>query len=456
MPSFVFILGREPHLSVAEIAAVLPDAEWAKAELGAEALVVPVDVGEGFTPSRAGGSESRPYVRTLMDRLGGTIKIGVVWRTVGLKNGEQSGRDPDGMDEAIGRLLLEQANADRKVHFGFSVYDLGGERRRTEEVRRAVIGGAAAHKALLKEHGRTARWVMSREPTLSSVIVQKEKLLPDQNGIEVLVLVGASHVTLAQTLAVQPFEAWGRRDYGKPARSMARGMLPPKLARVMLNIGIGNSSLITRTSSLTILDPFCGTGTVLLEALALGCRVIGSDVDVEAIAESRANLEWLRRTHASPTPSRSPSPREGEKTMGDDVRVQQCDVRKLSECVAIHSVDAIVTEPYLGPTQGIRNRGADSRKTMAELHALYVAAFREFAKVLKSGGHTVFVVPVFRAGATERAIDITRDVERFGFRRVGPFPAALRDHPALHNKENLPYAREGQHVGRQILVFERT
>ncbi|MDO8621846.1 MAG: methyltransferase domain-containing protein, partial [bacterium] len=181
-------------------------------------------------------------------------------------------------------------------------------------------------------------------------------------------------------------------------------------------------------------------GTVLLEALALGCRVIGSDNDAAAIAESRANIQWALGADAE---------------QHDRVQLCVADVRELRSCVPAASVDAVVTEPSLGPVRWSGVRGQVSG-VVHELHALYVAAFREFAKVLKSGGRAVFVVPVFRSGATEHAVDIIRDVERLGFRRVNPFPSALRAHAALHGREDLPYARQDQRVGRQILLFERT
>ncbi|MDO8599106.1 MAG: hypothetical protein Q7S02_03275, partial [bacterium] len=114
-----------------------------------------------------------------------------------------------------------------------------------------------------------------------------------------------------------------------------------------------------------------------------------------------------------------------------------------------------------------------------ELESLYVSAFREFVKVLKPGGRVVFVVPVFHARpdrnqrslkvvqsrvvaemqVRERggaSLDITRDVERLGFRRVAPFLPPLAQHPILRDATDLSYARPHQRVGRAILLFERT
>ncbi len=469
MPSFAFILGREPHLSVAEIAAVVGDgADWTKAELSAEALVVSMrDVGEGFMPSRdsMGGDEPRPYDHELMARLGGTIKIGEVWREV-----PHDGFD--GHDDTIGKFILNHTNDARKTHFGYSVYDFGAGTKRAVTIRQSLTRGAAAQKSWLKEHGRTVRWVTSREPTLSSVIVAKNRLLPDDNGVEVLVLVGSDRIVLARTLAVQPFEEWGRRDYGRPSRDARSGMLPPKLARAMVNIGAASCKL--QAASFTLLDPFCGSGTTLTEAMALGIpRIIGTDVDAGAIRAAKENVQWLRRRmhhpHALPLPVGG-GEKEGAGSM--DIQIEQCDVRRLSQCVR-ERVDVIVTEPYLGPPRQLPASSSKLQALQGELRTLYVNAFREFAKVLKPGGRVVFIVPEFRrhyvpirtngrmrSGGPRRiegvgtAIDVTRDVVRFGFQRVDPFPVPLREHGVLHGQRDLPYARLDQRVGRRILVFQ--
>ena len=52
--------------------------------------------------------------------------------------------------------------------------------------------------------------------------------------------------------------------------------LHPKLARVLVNI-----SAIKRDE--TLLDPFCGTGGILIEAGLIGAKVIGSDIEEKMI-----------------------------------------------------------------------------------------------------------------------------------------------------------------------------
>ena len=59
--------------------------------------------------------------------------------------------------------------------------------------------------------------------------------------------------------------------------------MPPKLARTLVN-------LARPPSGSRFLDPFCGVGGILLEAVAVGCRVIGMDADPRMVRGARANL----------------------------------------------------------------------------------------------------------------------------------------------------------------------
>ncbi len=56
-----------------------------------------------------------------------------------------------------------------------------------------------------------------------------------------------------------------------------------KLARCMVNLAYARSSRI-------VLDPFCGTGTTILEAALIGCTAIGVDVQHRMIMGTQKNL----------------------------------------------------------------------------------------------------------------------------------------------------------------------
>ncbi|MBI4433746.1 methyltransferase domain-containing protein [Candidatus Uhrbacteria bacterium] len=404
MSSSIFILGREFHLSIAELVAALHPygPQWNRALVQREVLVVPTD---------------RSVDPAFLGRLGGTIKMGTVWREVPYGGF-------DGSDEAIGAWILEQVPGTRKLHFGYSVYDGGAGPAKVATVRAALRRGAPAQKRWLAEHGRSVRWVTAQTPTLSSVVVEKNHLFPPE-GVEVLVLVTPEHLLLGVTHAVQPFEEWSARDYGRPGRDARSGMLPPKLARIMLQLaGVPPEG--------TVLDPFCGSGTVLTEAMMLGiAQAVGTDLSAKAIADAEQNVAWVRaRTPAATV-----------------VNLRVADARAVDQVLLPRSVDAVVTEPYLGPSQ--RSASGDA----TTLSILYRDAFRSFARVVKPGGRVVFVAPVFRSMRGARAIDVTDAVRAFGFHRMSSFPTELQSHPLLRDREDLPYARADQRVGRRILVF---
>ncbi|MCD6529667.1 methyltransferase [Candidatus Bathyarchaeota archaeon] len=61
--------------------------------------------------------------------------------------------------------------------------------------------------------------------------------------------------------------------------------LPAKLARCMVNLARpGKGDLLA--------DPFCGTGSILIEAGLIGCRVLGLDVSKKMVKGTRENLKF--------------------------------------------------------------------------------------------------------------------------------------------------------------------
>lgn len=63
------------------------------------------------------------------------------------------------------------------------------------------------------------------------------------------------------------------------------GSMSPKLARCMVNLtGV--------TAGDVVLDPFCGTGGILIEAGIMGARVVGADIDERMVEGTIKNLEY--------------------------------------------------------------------------------------------------------------------------------------------------------------------
>jgi len=62
--------------------------------------------------------------------------------------------------------------------------------------------------------------------------------------------------------------------------------MPAKLARCMVNLGMPKSGEL-------VLDPFCGTGSMLIEAGLVGCRALGSDIQRRMVRGSLRNLTYF-------------------------------------------------------------------------------------------------------------------------------------------------------------------
>lgn len=365
MRKLVFIFGNNAALSQAEIRAVT----------GASFSVV---------NDLFGIIETDTQQLVDINKLGGTIKIA-----------ELIGEDIT--PEPIVAALLAAPSAGR-INFGISFY----------RCRPSLIGMKV--KGALAERGVRSRLVTSREPVLSSVIVTKEKCQ------EFLIL---ENKYLARTIAVQDFEEYGRRDFGRPERDMYSGTLPPKLCQIMLN-------LAKQPASARILDPFCGSGTMIQEALLLGyITIIGSDASPRAIADTKRNLEWLAGTGIDCS----------------HVELLQADVRDIDRRIKSGPVDAVITEPYLGPPL----KGSEPRQRLeqiqAELTALYHDACVALSRIVKPGGVLVMVFPAMRYRNETLHLPYERILHQTPWRRL--------------DDGTLVYKRADQKLWRFVGILQR-
>ena len=392
MKTIIFIFGSNPQISLTELEAVA----------GAGALK---SISREYAIAELPDDADIP---ALQNRLGGTVKIGQI-----------AGRVKE--NELVGALknILEKEN---KFVFGISAYSVeGGVNIKAIQAKMKNIG--LSLKKEFKASGRRSRFAVSREDNLSSVAVVKNKLLTD--GMEFLVLAGANELILGKTLTVQDFAKYNLRDYGRPVPSPRSGMLPPKLAQMMINI-----SKIQKNQ--TVLDPFCGSGTILQEAANLGIEnLIGADCDARAIDDTKKNMAWFQ---------------DEFKIRPRFLNIFQCDARELSQKIQTNSIDAIIAEPYLGPPLTGREPFFIIQKNRDELEILYAAAFQEFAKILKSGGAVAFIFPRFQKNNEILEIRNLDQIKKCGF-TIQPLSQSRRG--------SVIYQKDIQHLAREIFVFRK-
>jgi len=66
---------------------------------------------------------------------------------------------------------------------------------------------------------------------------------------------------------------------------MTPSSMTPYMARTMVNL----SRAIPRH---VLLDPFCGSGSILIEAALIGCRIVGGDIDPRMLNGAKSNLTY--------------------------------------------------------------------------------------------------------------------------------------------------------------------
>ncbi len=387
-----FILGSFPDLSAAEISAVL--------ELNGNGGIYKPPF---FIVSGRNFDECE-----IMKRLGGTVKI-----ATGLFSTDD--------EESLITKIYENLNTiPGKVIFGISNYCAGGNAKFSEIIGKEV-------KKRLKQSGISARYVFNGEAILSTVTVEKNGL--DRRGREFLISQEGSNFFVAKTTVIQPFKEWGDRDFGRPERDDLSGMLPPKLARIMLNL-----SFIKKRD--TILDPFCGSGTIITEAMIMGVdKIIGADKSRKAIADTQSNIDWLISKNV------------GLENIQIDLH--ESDVSSLPKIIGSELVDNIITEPFLGkPLHGKENT-TELRRQASELSVLYRMAFISFSKILKKGGRVIIVFPRFRDRGEWITVNIKENLKTLGFT-----PEALLKTENRIN-DSLLYVRPNQKVGREIWRFKK-
>jgi len=234
-----------------------------------------------------------------------------------------------------------------------------------------------------------------------------------------------------------PFE-FQKRDIGKPNQRKIFAM-PPRLARIMIN-------LASCTSGKLLVDPFCGVGTILQEALLAKAKVVGLDINPWCVEAARENLEWLKKEYEL---------RETE------YRVLQGDARRLAPKIGQEAVDCVATELDLGPALRHVPTTPYAVKIIEKLEPLYYSFMEEAYKTLKKDGRLVLVTPYVK---TRSGKPVTMPIEdkaaNVGLKRVYPFQKEIfakniAAQLSLTETASLVDAEERHKIGREIHIFRK-
>ncbi len=399
--NYFFIFGNHPDISFVELTRKLQSEQYSFSLIQ-------------YVRNVGIFSLEKELPHSFIHSLGGTIKYGVC-----LEKQLDKSALSTGITEYLQTLLQEGV----RLTFGLSIY--------TKRIPLHKLG--IEIKKSLKEGGHSIRFVAPQrnEFILSSVAVQKNNLL-DATNAELNIFELNGQLVVGKTVFVQAFEEYSYRDWQRPQKDMTTGLLPPKLAQIMINF--------TGLSPLTqphIHDPFCGFGTIIQEALCMGySRVSGSDISPERVEDSKKNIEWL--FNEGITPKRK-------------VHIFKSPATNLIDHISPATLDAIVAEPYLGPPN---KQGRSPQNTMVhELSILYKKSFGVFHTLLKKNGIVVFLLPVWQTSSGPFFMPILQDIIRVGFshQTIPPLYSSLL--LSKTKRDTLVYMRASQGVARELCVF---
>jgi tRNA G10 N-methylase Trm11 len=225
---------------------------------------------------------------------------------------------------------------------------------------------------------------------------------------------------LGPTAWVSDVASVRRRAVSKPA-PRSEISLSPRLARLLVNLsGLGTEQLLV--------DPFCGSGTILAEGLSKSLACVGIDSNPGRLRDARRNLQWARRNGARGI---------FKLAVGDARDIQQ---------VLRSKADGFVTEPVLLPRLDYRPSTAVAGEMVRQAGDVYSEALASMARALKPGGRVVIVVPVILTSQDEE-VSLTLEGGKLGLREYQPGPRRF-EYPIRLSFESTRWVR------RAVYVFE--
>lgn len=389
----IFILGRQPAIGRAELESVF----------GADHLAPAGDYAI---------ASDLPLADIPFTRLGSVMRLA---RPIAIL---KDGKWPDVARAALKHLpgLIDLLPLEGKIKIGISTYGIDVE---APELLRTGLEA----KKICKKAERSVRIIPNTEPALNTAQVVHNSLMGEM-GIELLFIKDGSSIHLAQTVAIQDIDAYAKRDQGRPKRDARVGMLPPKLAQTIVNLGTGQ---LAPNLDAIVLDPFCGTGVVLQEALLMGYGAYGTDLETRMVDYTQQNLEWLSTHGLNPAPTLE---------VGDATAHQWT-----------HPVSIVASETYLGRALSSWPTPDKLQEIKGSCNVIIQKFLRNIANQIPSGTRLCLAIPAWQApNGRIHHLSVLDQLEDLGYNRISFVWA---------NEEEMVYHRPDQLVARELLIITR-
>lgn len=398
----IFILGRQPEIGCAELAAVFSQ----KPRLIANHCAA-LDI-------------DRKTALQSATRLGGTVKIAEVIDTID--------QNSSAIAELINNLF---SNIEGKVTLGISDYSQGATRR--------TAANLAKQASTILKTSHSVRLVPITDATLSSATVEHNGLYHDNlKKCELVFIAIRNKWVVARTIFVQNIESYTLRDRKRPCRDARNGMLPPKLAQIIINLALGATNSKCQNNNSYLLDPFCGTGVILQEALLMGLNnCYGTDLNPQMSEYTVKNIAWINELI---------SKRHSQLDLAK-CRFKTADATEFKWCKQSDTINlnltTVATETYLGrpyTTEPNLNELKDNIKNCDIILGKFI---HNLAPQLTVGAGICLAVPAWFVH------DKIHHLSCFNEQNLS----------LLHLKDIQPnhliYHRDEQIVGRELIVLQK-
>ncbi len=352
-----------------------------------------------------------------INRLGGTQKLAV-----------QLEQKP---------LKYLQTLPEGKLTIGVSDYSKGASKK-------TAVSEALKLKKILVRHGRSVRVVENKEATLSTATSLHNGLGGKNERKVELIKVDDEWF---RVVGVQDIDAYAERDQARPARDAKVGMLPPKLAQVLINL------CGPLKPGAVVLDPFCGTGVVLQEAVLMGYRAYGTDINERMIQYGKKNLQWLLESKNRVSRAASGRPvATGGRRLSSACQPPDSLEKKIfwitqGDATSFkweQPIDAVACEGYLGKPFVKVPTEMELKEQKQECKGIALGFLENLAGQIKKDTPVVMAMPAWlRSDEIYERLDILDEIEKLGYN--------------VNNKsrEGLFYHRPGQIVARDIIILRK-
>jgi tRNA (guanine10-N2)-dimethyltransferase len=277
-------------------------------------------------------------------------------------------------------------------------------------------------KFLKQKLDRSVRVLPNSAAEIADAATLGNRLGASPHKIELLMVYIGHRLIIAELTGVQDLNAYTLRDRGRPKRDARVGMLPPKLAQIMINLAVGQNNC----AGSTLLDPFCGTGVVLQEAALMGFGVYGTDLEPRMIEYTGANLGWLnQRFHTQIKP--------------------KLEVGDATNHTWTPPIDLVVTETYLGQPYSTAPPSEKLQLNITTCNTVISKFLINLASQTTPGTELCVAVPCWFLNNKMYHLPLTHQLTTFDYEQIS----------YSESQKPLIYHREGQIVGRELLVLRR-